>query len=446
MLHFLWADIRRQWAGALAVLAIVALATALGVVVTLQERALRLGSARAADAFDLVVGAPASETQLILSSVFLQPAPLPLMPGHVLADLIADPRTAWAAPIGFGDYAEGLPIVGTTQPLIDGLGGLAEGASFARLNQAVVGSAVGMEIGQRFQPVHGNLREGGHTHDALVYHVVGRMKPTGTPWDRALLVPIQAVWKIHGHEPHEEHEHEAADADHDHEHEHSAEEAAEDHDHDHAAEEGGHEQEHEDEHEDEHGGYDIGIDDDILLDPDAPGLPAILVKPKSIAAAYTLRQDYRAERTVAVFPGEVLTRLYGTLGDARRILAAVSVGAQALVVAAVLLVVMLHVLQRRRQIGALRAFGAPRPVIFALVWSESFLVIGAGLFAGFGLGYLATRILSQMLESESGVALPVGFLAQDAGRLGLLLLAVGLVAILPAILAYRQTPAAALKG
>jgi len=440
MLHFLWADIRRQWAGALAVLAIVALATALGVVVTLQERALRLGSARAADAFDLVVGAPASETQLILSSVFLQPAPLPLMQGHVLADLIADPRTAWAAPIGFGDYAEGLPIVGTTQPLIDGLGGLTEGAGFARLNQAVIGSAVGMEIGQRFQPVHGNLREGGHTHDELVYHVVGRMKPTGTPWDRALLVPIQAVWKIHGHETHEheDHAHGLADADHDHDH--AADEAAAEHDDDHAADEDGHE------HEDEHAGYDIAIDDDILLQADAPGLPAILVKPKSIAGAYTLRQDYRAERTVAVFPGEVLTRLYGTLGDARRILAAVSVGAQALVVAAVLLVVMLHVLQRRRQIGALRAFGAPRPVIFALVWSESFLVIGAGLFAGFALGYLATRILSDMLERESGVALPVAFLAQDAGRLGLLLLAVGLVAILPAVLAYRQTPAAALKG
>ena len=56
MLGFILADLRRSWPGALAICLIVAFATALGIVVTLQERALRLGSARAADAFDLVVG------------------------------------------------------------------------------------------------------------------------------------------------------------------------------------------------------------------------------------------------------------------------------------------------------------------------------------------------------------------------------------------------------
>lgn len=59
-------------------------ATTLGVAVILQERALRLGSTRAADRFDLIVGAPGSETQLVLSSVFLQPSPLPLVAGSVL--------------------------------------------------------------------------------------------------------------------------------------------------------------------------------------------------------------------------------------------------------------------------------------------------------------------------------------------------------------------------
>ena len=81
MLGFILADLRRGWPGALAIGLIVALATALGIVVTLEERALRLGSARAANAFDLLIGAPGSETQLVLSSVFLQPAPLPLLSG-----------------------------------------------------------------------------------------------------------------------------------------------------------------------------------------------------------------------------------------------------------------------------------------------------------------------------------------------------------------------------
>ncbi len=55
---------------------LIALSVALCTVVTLQERAVRLGSARAAEKFDLVVGAAGSETQLTPFCVFLQPAPL----------------------------------------------------------------------------------------------------------------------------------------------------------------------------------------------------------------------------------------------------------------------------------------------------------------------------------------------------------------------------------
>ncbi|MGO7203710.1 ABC transporter permease, partial [Rhizobium ruizarguesonis] len=87
MIRFILSDLRRLWAGSLVVVLLVALATALGVSVVLQERALRLGSARAADKFDLVIVAGGSETQLVLSSVFLQPSPLPLMPGEVLGKL-----------------------------------------------------------------------------------------------------------------------------------------------------------------------------------------------------------------------------------------------------------------------------------------------------------------------------------------------------------------------
>ena len=102
MLRFILADLRRLWAGALVVGLLIALAVALGTTITLQERALRLGSARASEQFDLVVGARGSETQLVLSTVFLQPAPLPLVAGDVLAELQHDPRAAWPTPIEIG--------------------------------------------------------------------------------------------------------------------------------------------------------------------------------------------------------------------------------------------------------------------------------------------------------------------------------------------------------
>ncbi|KTQ98646.1 membrane protein [Aureimonas ureilytica] len=435
MFGFIWADLRRHWAGVLAVVLLIALASVLGTCVTLGERAIRLGSARAASAFDLVIGAPGSETQLVLSSVFLQPAPLPLLPGRTLAALRADPRVAYAAPVGFGDFVGDDPVVGTTGDVVGGLGGLAEGRAFQKLQDAVVGSAVARAIGSRFKPLHGRLSEGGHVHGAISYEVVGRMKPTGTAWDKAILVPIEAVWLAHGHEPGSK--------------DHGADETA----HGEEAARGGVgiavlAADYDQQAEEARRSVDLGrpIDPAALDRPDAPGVPAIVVKPRTIADAYKLRQNYRHDGTLAVFPAEVLTRLYGTLGDARTVLAAIAYGAQALVGAAILFVVIVHVLQRRRQIGALRAFGAPRLSIFAIVWAEIFAMVGAGVVLGFGLGFAAASLLAQVAGGASGIALPVELRAGDLTTLVLLLGAVALVTFVPASLAYRQSPAEALRG
>lgn len=423
MIRFVLADLRRLWAGALVICLLVALSTALGVAVTLQERALRLGSARAADKFDLVIGAAGSETQLVLSSVFLQPSPLPLLPGSVLAGLQSDPRVEWAAPVAFGDSFAGYPIVGTTTRLIAATTpGFAEGKMFTREGEALVGADVALKTGDTVKPMHGTAAEGGHTHGELAYHVVGRLKATGTAWDRAILVPVQAVWHIHGLG--EDHEN------------------GDDHDHDHAQDGAAH-----DDHDHDHHGH---IDPDApvteLFDADDPGVPAILVKPKTIAAAYKLRQDYRNDRTLGVFPGEVLTKLYATLGDAKLVLSLVAMGAQVLVAGALLLVTVVHIGQRRKQIGALRAFGAPRLSVFSIVWLELFSLFFAGIALGVGLGYGAARAISQAIKQGNGFDLPVEFLSQDGWQIGAMLVFAGLLSALPAGLAYRQSPVAALRS
>lgn len=415
MLRFILADLRRLWPAAIVVVMLTALAVALGTAVTLQERALRLGSARASEKFDLVIGAPGSETQLVLSSVFLQPAALPLMPGEVLRDLAQDPRVAWAAPVGFGDFFQGYPIVGTSRAAIaDGASALAEGRIFAAEGEAVVGSAVRLSPGETVTPMHGLPEAGGHAHGEIGYRVTGRLRPTGTPWDRAILVPIQAVWHVHaletGHDP--------------------APSGATEHDDAH-----------------DHGLFDA----DAALDEDwsgaLPGLPAILVKPRSIADAYRLRQAYRQRPdTLAVFPAEVLTGLYAMMGDARTVLSAIAIGTQALVAASLLLVAVIHVGQRRAQIGALRALGAPRGAIFAIVWGELCALMLVGLGLGLGLGYLAARLMSQGFAARQGFPLPVEFSGDDLAGLGLLALAGLVVPLIPAALAWRQPPLTALRG
>ncbi|MBB4953148.1 putative ABC transport system permease protein [Agrobacterium vitis] len=430
MIRFILADLRRLWVGALVVCLLVALSTALGVAVTLQERALRLGSARAADKFDLVVGAAGSETQLVLSSVFLQPAPLPLVPGSVVAKLQADERVAWAAPVAFGDSFAGYPIVGTTTTLItETTTGFTAGAMFAREGQAVIGSGVALNVGDTVKPMHGTAAEGGHTHGELAYHVVGKLKPTGTAWDRAILVPVQAVWHIHGlggDHDHDDHEHDDA----------AGAEAVADH---------VHSEEDHDEH-DHHGHSDPDAALVETFDADDPGVPAILVKPKTIAAAYKLRQEYRTDHTLGIFPGEVLTRLYATLGDVKKVLSVVAIGAQALVAGALLLVTVVHIGQRRKQIGALRAFGAPRLSVFMIVWLELFVVVLLGIGLGVGLGYGVAMAISQTVQSQSGFDLPVEFVRQDAWQVVAMVIFAGVLSSLPAWLAYRQSPVAALRA
>ena len=426
MIRFILADINRFRLGAFFIAAIVALAVALGVAVTWQERALRLGSARAAEKFDLIVGAAGSETQLVLSSVFLQPSALPLMPGKVLSDLESDPRVAWAAPIGFGDFFGTYPIVGTTTTLVKNLSaGVSDGTVFARKGEAVIGVDVTLAIGSTVKPMHGTLGEGGHTHTELAYTVVGRLKPTGSAWDKAILVPIKAVWDIHGLGHHHD--------------------GDEDHDHD-AAADGKTPAAHKEHDEHEHHVIDPNQAINEQWQGELPGLPAVVVKPKSIADAYKLRQQYRRDATLAVFPGEVLTTLYATLGDVKKVLTAVAGGAQLLVGAALILVVVMHIGQRRKQIGALRAFGAPREAVFTIVWLELFGLVAIGIAAGVGIGYVAARMIAGQLAAESGFHMPVAFALEDASALALLLAAASCLCTLPAIMAYRQPPASALRG
>lgn len=444
MIRFILADLRRFSGGALAVILLICLSVGLSIAVTLQERAVRLGSARAAEKFDLLVGAAGSETQLALSAIFLQPAPLPLMPGKVLARLAEDPRVAMAAPVGFGDSSFGFPVVGTTTALIARLSPrLAEGGAFASLGQAVVGSEVPLPLGAEVKPMHGTPGSVGETHTSLVYSVVGRMSPSGTAWDRAILVPIRAVWVLHGMQA-------------------SDEPAAENHEH------ADHERGDEDaadaaakpvvplaamvaKHRDQarghaHGRVDANAPIDERFDSLTPSIPAVLVQPRTIADAYRLRQEYRTEGTVAVFPAEVLTRLYATLGDARGLLLAIAFATQGIVLAAILLVAVMHVGTRRRQIGALRALGAPIRSIIAIVWGELFLLSLAGVALGGVLGVGIATLVSARLTAATAVGMPVELAGEDARlALGFLIVA-ALLSLVPALLALRSSPAASLRS
>src|SRR3712207_5971798 len=171
--------VRHRWA-ALAFIFLVAAGVSLAVALVSQERALRIGSARAADRFDLIVAAPGSQTDALLTAVFLRPGAPKLLSSEVTAGLLNDKSPALVAPLAFGDSHRGAPIVGTTAALIAHLSdGLAEGRVFSSRHEAVVGAASPLRLGATFRPAHG-VHGTDEDHDDAEEHgavltVVGRM-------------------------------------------------------------------------------------------------------------------------------------------------------------------------------------------------------------------------------------------------------------------------------
>ncbi len=429
------ADLRQTRAGVIAVVLLIAVAVALGVGVSAQERALREGSAKGANAFDLIIGAPGSETQLVLSAVYLQASALPLIDGKIFTTLNENKNVKFAAPIGFGDSFNGYQIVGTTAALatLGDTAPLTAGRTFAHVTEAVIGADVQIPLGATFTPVHGQRavigQEVEHTH--LQYTAVGRMLRMGNPWDRAILVPIEAVWWVHGlpagHAQYQDifdlatHADEAPGADETPE-QHAAEVAA-------ATKAAAN--------------LPIGAPWDTNL---LSGVPAIVVKPATFAAAYSLRQTYRQRTdTMAVFPAEVLIQLYSLIGDVRSLLAVISVVTQVLVIGAILLAVLATLALRRKTIAVLRALGASQAYVFVTVWLNVSLMIATGAMLGLGLGWIAAIVISRVFTDRTGLALPVHLGAPEFILAGSIVVIGLFLAAVPSLLTYRQPVSATLR-
>jgi putative ABC transport system permease protein len=394
------ADLRRNRLLVWVTMLLVAISVATGIAVISQERALRQGSALAADDFDLLVGAPGSTTQLVLTSVYLRAQAIPLLDGDILAQASVAEGVKYAAPIAFGDNWQGHPIIGTIADFATRGGNFVptQGRVFQRRGEAVVGAAVPLAIGATVSPSHGlhhadepddEGRPPDSAHNAVHYTVVGRLSARHNIWDSAILVPVEDVWRVHGLEL-------------------------------------GH---------DDTDGEHIGPP---WNSKQLPGVPAIAIKPASISAAYGLRGQFRTPRSVAVFPAEVLNDLYLTLGNVRDLMSLLASMTQVLVVAAVLMALLVGFLARRRQFAVLRAMGASRYYVFCVVWIEVELLIVGGAALGALLGWGASTALSYWMQSQIGFAVPVRPGAAEGLLVGGLVAAGAIIGILPAWLAFRR--------
>jgi len=163
--------------------------------------------------FDAVLGARGSKLQLVLNSIFH----LENSPGNVSAadflDIKNNPNVALAIPIAVGDNYHGYRLVGTVPEMFEKVEyaqgkhyELEPGGNFfdpAR-KEAVAGSFVaqkmGLKLGDTFHPYDGLIFNEEDQH-AETYVVVGVMKPSNTPSDRVIWIPLEGIQKMSGHDP-----------------------------------------------------------------------------------------------------------------------------------------------------------------------------------------------------------------------------------------------------
>lgn len=215
-LWIVWRNLRVRALETALTLVGVALATASALVVPLVLRSLERGATDAIQVFDLLVAARGSPTQAVLSTLYLLQPPIANLPYGLYERLAQDPRTRRAVPVALGDSYRGFPLLGTTgevfalrlKPSAPPYFRLRAGRPFARPYEAVLGARAaretGLRLGDRFLSDHGffasqaEAESAPHHHQEEAYRVVGVLEATGGPWDRAILVPIEAYWEVHG--------------------------------------------------------------------------------------------------------------------------------------------------------------------------------------------------------------------------------------------------------
>ena len=229
-----------------------ALGVALVVAVLVFQGVIANSFSRAAEGYDIIIGAKGGRLELVLNTVFHLGQPIENIPWNFYKEFTREGVTGSgkpgkyasvvdvAVPFCLGDNYKGYRVIGTTPDLFNKLGygidpqgqpiayQFQAGKSFKQDDffGAVIGSVVarrtGLRVGDKFEPTHGVTtdEEMGHKHDPFT--VRGILAPNGTPNDRALFVNMEGFFLLEGHakeheaeKPGEKHAHD----EHDHKHE-----------------------------------------------------------------------------------------------------------------------------------------------------------------------------------------------------------------------------------
>lgn len=317
-----------------------------------------------AEATPLVVGARGSRYDLVLNSLYFKGrVPRPWQMAE--AERIQDSGLGLAIPVLGGYTAQGYPVIGTSYDYFGFRSlSLRAGTYPLILGDAVVGSRVADELdlgaGDTLLTDRGSLYDLSMKYP-LKMSVVGVLAESGTPDDGAVFVDVKTAWIIaglgHGHE--------------------GAEAATDDR---------------------ILGRSENGVVfnasmveyteitgdniDSFHFHGDLGQFPltAILIDPRDAKGATILKGRYRVSETAQLLvPGEVIDEILGFILRVKRFFDANLVLVSAATVLFLVLIVLLSLRVRHREVETLNRIGCARLTVFKVMATELLLCVGFGL-------------------------------------------------------------------
>ena len=351
-------------------------------------------------AFPLIVGpAGASDTTLVMSTLFNTDKPAGTLDYEVAEKLAGDERVSAVFPIARSDSYMGIPISGVESGYINEISsGFSEIGDdieshdiFGKNGKkcAVIGAKTAaryeMKVGDTFFGSHGSVGdEDAHMHD-FEYTVCAVMKAVNGPEDFAIFTNLRSVWEIHGHGHHHHHNEEAEAEEHDHEHE----EAEEDEHHHHEAEHDGHEHHSEGK------------------------ITAVLVKTKNPVFTAALEREYSENGfTSATDTGRTVRKLLTYMNKAEKAAGFFSYGTLFLVMIMVFVMIMTSINERKREMALMRTLGIGKLPISLMIFLELFFISVCGIAVGTLGGHAVLAVFKPILDFELGINLEPFFFTE----------------------------------
>ena len=361
----------------------VALGVTLLVASLLLTRSIREGFIEGTTDYGLVVGAKGSPTQLVLNVVFRMDLPTPNIVYSTYRRLLDDARVEVAVPVALGDAYQGFRYVATTgayfaaSPWRRRVFVISGGWFFQddALEQPTYEAVLGAEAARRTGLRVGDRFYEGEEQAEYPLTVVGILRPSGGADDRTIFFSLPTYWQMNE------------------------------------------------------------VSRKMKIKP----LTAILVRAKRMSDLPGLHRGLNvATETQAVFPSAVLLDIFNLLSAAEEVLTAILATVAFIVLLYLFVSLYSATLERKREIATMRALGARRSTILAIVLWESCALATLGGAAGILGGHGAAHLATSWLASRGGlVTNRFPFSTLEPMALGAVILLGALAGLLPAVLAYR---------